>query len=903
MLPFLVDPEKHTICNVIRRWAEVQPEAPALVTDNAAPLSYSGLVALMDNIRAVLNDSGLGRGDRIGVVHSGGADMMSLLLGIMSGATAVPFNPNFSIKEFTFHLGNAGVTAVVIETGLKSSVRTAAAERGIRCLEVTPRDRSITGDIIVESHTSDPPRPSERAEFKDHAVVLSTSGTTTVAKVVPLGWREIMAHCRTAENHFELGPQDCSFNFRPLYYRGPLSNCTVSLYSGGQSFIAPRFDADSFLRNLVPQNITWLICGPTYLNAIHKKVRDYGDAIRNSRLRFIRVGTSRLDSKVADEFEQLFGVPIIESFSSTETGLIASNPNPPSRNKRGTVGIPLDSEVAILGLDGSLQEPGGDGEVLVRGPGVIDRYENDDAANAEAFVDGWFRTGDEGFLDADGYLVLTGRIKEIINRGGEKVSPPEVDAAMMSHPKVIEATSFAIPHPTLGEEVAAAVVIEPGATVTEQDLSRYLLDRLTGFKVPRCIVFTDEIPKSDAGKVQRHKLAEELGVGIDQSPTKGQKSNRKPSPLEYRLLMLWKWTLKNPRIGLDDNFFMLGGDSLQAVDLVLQMEKVFKCRLPVATLFKAGTVAEMAVLLEDMEHQGAVVPIQTDGDLPPFFCIHAQGGEAIFLYQLSQLMDGNQPLYGIQSVGWDTAIVPFTRAQDMAEHYVAEMRKVQPQGPYYIGGYSFGGRIAVYMANILKAAGEDVAILALIDTLSLTGQQVISLGPWLERQGAPTGGKKIKSVWRYTRLRAKRGCKRAGDRALRMVLFPILEHYRKSGKPLPATLRRPNRCNRLMQFELQNMPTYDGDAVYFKAETGPGSLNHPDRQNMPTYDGDAVYFKAETGPGSLNHPDRQDAWDRIIKGKIEFIPSSGRHRQMMVAPHIQSFATSLTKALARARER
>jgi thioesterase domain-containing protein len=180
------------------------------------------------------------------------------------------------------------------------------------------------------------------------------------------------------------------------------------------------------------------------------------------------------------------------------------------------------------------------------------------------------------------------------------------------------------------------------------------------------------------------------------------------------------------------------------------------------------------------------------------------------------------------------------------------------------------------MANILKAAGEDVAILALIDTLSLTGQQVISLGPWLERQGAPTGGKKIKSVWRHTRLRAKRGCKRAGDRALRMVLFPILEHYRKSGKPLPATLRRPNRCNRLMQFELQNMPTYDGDAVY---------------------------FKAETGPGSLNHPDRQDAWDRIIKGKIEFIPSSGRHRQMMVAPHIQSFATSLTKALARARER
>jgi thioesterase domain-containing protein/acyl carrier protein len=356
-------------------------------------------------------------------------------------------------------------------------------------------------------------------------------------------------------------------------------------------------------------------------------------------------------------------------------------------------------------------------------------------------------------------------------------------------------------------------------------------------------------------------------------PAGTRKSKRNPSPLEYRLQILWRATLRNARVGLDDNFFMMGGDSLKAVELFLQIERMFKRRLPVATLFKAGSVAEMARLLGDIEPQGVIIPIRTEGSRPPFFCVHAATGQAIFLHQLSQHLSNDQPIFGMQSIGWESTTVPFTKLSDMAAHYVAEIRKVQPHGPYFIGGYSCGGQIAIRMAQILSAAGEEVAFLVLFDTLSQDSRQVVPLGLWLKKQGFPTGIRLLKMVSRYVRHRLKRRCVRSYEWALRMVLFPVLEHYRASGKPLPLFLCRPDRCNDLMQFDLSHIPSYDGDTVY---------------------------FKAESDPRSINHPDRQDAWHQIVKGKLKYIPASGRHLQMMGAPHIQSLASNLTREMDRA---
>jgi thioesterase domain-containing protein/acyl carrier protein len=534
----------------------------------------------------------------------------------------------------------------------------------------------------------------------------------------------------------------------------------------------------------------------------------------------------------------------------------------------------VESEVRIADHAGNFQVPGQAGEVVVSGPCVFSGYENDPKANGDAFFDGWFRTGDEGVLDEDGYLTLTGRIKEMINRGGEKVNPSEVDMVVMAHAGVCEAATFPIPHPTLGEEVAVAVVKDPGSTLTERDLTNLLVDKLAAFKLPRCIFFVEEIPKSDAGKVQRYRLAEALGVGIDKRPDQARKLYRIPSRTERRLRLLWRLTLQNFQIGLDDNFFLLGGDSLLAGELILSIEREFNCRLPAATLFKAGTVAEMAVLLGDLEPQGAMVPIQTKGNRTPFFCVHPRLGGVIFLYPLSKYLDADQSLYGLQPLGWDGASVPFTKAGDMATHYVAEMRKIQTHGPYFIGGYSSGGRIAIRMANILKKAGEEVAFLALFDTVSLAGRQILPLGLWLKKIGSPKGARRVNEVLRHVRFRLASAIREVRGRTLRMVLFPILEFYRRSGRPLPPAFCRPDVCNDLMRFEFRHMPSYEGGAVY---------------------------FKAETGRRSMIHPDTQDSWHRIIKGKLKYIPASGIHHSMMKEPHAQSLAVKLIKELERAR--
>jgi acyl-CoA synthetase (AMP-forming)/AMP-acid ligase II len=584
MPPFPVDPQKQTICDVIRLWADIQPDNPAFFSDGQEPLTYAALVQLMDQFCITLNRLGLGRGDRVAIVHRGGPTLGVSMVAVASCCAVIPLDPKIGGEEFSRLLADRRINAVIIKKGDDTPARAAARKAGLPVLELVPGDSGLLGQTQLEGEGVGEPALPGISRPDDHIFVLGTSGTTSASKVAPIRHRQYLATTSASCAAFEIASDDRLLLPMPLYYAAGAFNIFNTLYSGGSVLVMPGFDVQTFFNLLETSNVTWYMGSPTFQANICGHGEALGAPVKTPSLRFIRASSSHLDPGLGARLEDLFQVPVIEAYSSSEAGFICGNPRPPKLHKLGTVGNVHGGEIKAVDDSGRQVPDGGRGEILFRGPSLFDGYENAPEATDEAFIDGWFRTGDEGFLDEDGYLVLTGRIKEIINRGGEKVSPPEVDAAMMSHPKVIEATSFAIPHPTLGEEVAAAVVIEPGATVTEQDLSRYLLDRLTGFKVPRCIVFTDEIPKSDAGKVQRHKLAEELGVGIDQSPTKGQKSNRKPSPLEYRLLMLWKWTLKNPRIGLDDNFFMLGGDSLQAVDLVLQMEKVFKCRLPVATL-------------------------------------------------------------------------------------------------------------------------------------------------------------------------------------------------------------------------------------------------------------------------------------------------------------------------------
>jgi acyl-CoA synthetase (AMP-forming)/AMP-acid ligase II len=301
----------------------------------------------------------------------------------------------------------------------------------------------------------------------------------------------------------------------PLFHiHGLIAGLLAPLSAGGQVCCTPGFDALHFFRWMEEARPTWYTAVPTMHQAILARAHRHEDLIRKHPVRFIRSSSSALPPQVIRELEATFGAPVIESYGMTEAAhQMASNPLPPGARKPGTVGLAAGPEVAIMDAAGNLLPRGVPGEIVIRGPNVTAGYQNNAKANAEAFSNGWFRTGDQGVMDADGYLSITGRLKEIINRGGEKISPREVDEILMDHPAVRQVVTFAVPHDKLGEDVAAAVVLRDGATATEKELREFVSRHLAPFKVPRTILFLDEIPKGATGKLQRIGLAQKLGLG------------------------------------------------------------------------------------------------------------------------------------------------------------------------------------------------------------------------------------------------------------------------------------------------------------------------------------------------------------------------------------------------------
>ena len=872
MPPITIDPEYDTICDVIRRWAEIQPDAPALVAEGQDTLTYGELSSLMDRFQQRLNGMGYGRQDRIAIIAPNGPAMAALVTGIWGCATAVPLNPALTVGEFAIYMRDLKVCAIAVDAEMDTAARAAAQEIGLPVLEVDRVDRGVAGmvDIRLTPSPGKTARPG-MAQLDDLAMVLTTSGTTSHSKVVPISHRQLSIKVDRNARSFELTAADRCLNLMPLFHAGALyTGLGATFFSGGSLITLPEFSVDGFFRLLETLAPTWYMGSYTFHHAICAAVASHTAAIEKSRLRFVRAASGHLDPRIADELGVILRAPVIETYATTETGFICSNPLPPVIRKPGTVGLPVGSEVAIIGPDKQFLAPGERGEVVVNTADIFTGYENDPAANAEYFFDGWFLTGDEGVFDEDGYLTLTGRIKEMINRGGEKVSPAEVDAVLMTHPKVSEAATFPIPHPTLGEEVAVAVVQAPGARLTDQELTKFLLQKLAGFKIPRRFFFIDKIPKSAAGKVQRYKLAEALDVGGNIASAAGAPADRQPTPVETRLREIWAKALRVPKVGLDDNFFLLGGDSLQAVQLFLEIENAFGRRLPAACLFEAGTVSEMAELIERGEAQGCMVPIQPYGTKPPFFCVHGNGGQVISYSAIARHLGSDQPFYGIQSIGWDGHTVPFTKTADMAAHYIAEMRKVQPHGPYYLGGYSYGGRVAVYMAKMLKDGGDEVGLLALIEPFSLRWPGQLKLRNWLAYKEASGSVDVVYLTARFAWFKVRDAYYEHLYLPLaRAVLFPVLNFYRNSQRTLPRILRRPDRANGLMQTEQRKMLDYPGDAIYFQSRSRRVPRQEPER----------------------------DSWSHLIKGNLAVVPMPCNHLQMMREPFVASLAQELRTAL------
>ncbi|HXZ68561.1 MAG TPA: acyl--CoA ligase [Alphaproteobacteria bacterium] len=505
--------QKHTVLRDVLAFGA--DDAVAIAAPASKPMTFKRLRRQIEETAQALSAFGAGSQDRVAIVLPNGPEMAAAFLSVASHAASAPLNPSYKAEEFEFYLSDLGAKLLIVEAGSTSPSIEVAKKLGVKIVSLTPDpDRGAGSFTLAGEEGGGPPVRREQASGDTIALVLHTSGTTSRPKIVPLSQRNLCASAWNISQTLRLTASDRCLSMMPLFHiHGLIATVLASVAAGGSVFCTPGFHAFHFFAWLSETKPTWYSAVPTMHQALLSRARHNEPAVRANPLRFIRSSSASLPRQVLAELEAAFTAPVIESYGMTEaTHQMASNLLPPGSRKPGKVGVAAGPEVAIMDEAGNLLPVNATGEVVIRGDNVTAGYENNPKANAEAFAHGWFHTGDQGVLDDDGYLTITGRLKEIINRGGEKVSPAEVDDVLMDHPAIQQALTFGLPHDKLGEEVAAAVVLREGACATEREIRDFVASRIADFKAPRKVVFLNEIPKGATGKLQRVGLAKKLGL-------------------------------------------------------------------------------------------------------------------------------------------------------------------------------------------------------------------------------------------------------------------------------------------------------------------------------------------------------------------------------------------------------
>jgi acyl-CoA synthetase (AMP-forming)/AMP-acid ligase II len=468
-------------------------------------LTYDSLREQVLNMANALASIGIRRGDAVAIALPNGLPAIVSFLAASIAGTAAPLNPAYPYEEFHFFLGDTDARVLLCPSVGAEFVRTAAKDRKIPVFSVEMNDK---GQVYLANAPTGGKATEPTAD--DIALILHTSGSTGKPKRVPLRHFNLAISSANIANTYALTEEDVSLCVMPLFHIHGLIGSTMStLLSGGTVVVPTKFNALSFWRTVAEHRVTWYSGVPTMHQLLLARSR--GKPVEAASLRFLRSCSAPLSAELIDKIEGIFGVPFVEAYGMTEAShQMTSNPLPPRHRKAGSVGVGTGLRVRIMDKDGNSLENNQRGEIAIQGANVFRGYENNPEANARAFVNGWFRTGDQGYLDSDCYLHLTGRIKDIIIRGGENIAPHEVDEVLLRHTAVAAAVAFGCPHPTLGEEVAAAVVLHEKHGTTESDLIRHCRDFLAEFKCPAKIYFVDAIPTTATGKIRRRAVSAAL---------------------------------------------------------------------------------------------------------------------------------------------------------------------------------------------------------------------------------------------------------------------------------------------------------------------------------------------------------------------------------------------------------
>jgi len=495
---------------VLKMFQDHNDDNVALTSETNSKLLYGELKLFVYKISRQLAGNGITNKDRAAIILPNGPYMASSFLAISSYMSAAPLNPAYKTNEYEFYLKDLSPKIVIVEPNSKNNVIEVAKKLKIPICEIKIQKDSPPGLFDLFEKSSEYSLPEEN----DEALVLHTSGTTSRPKIVPLTNKNIFSSAVNISKSLELSEIDHCLNIMPLFHiHGLIAILATSMKVGASVCASNGFNAIKFLELAKSEKITWYSGVPTMHQTILLRTEKNLELAKDLKLRFLRSSSASLPPAVFKKLNSIFKCPVIEAYGMTEaTHQMTSNPLPPKIQKPGFVGIPAGPDVCIMDDNDKILNQGEVGEVCIKGNNVTLGYDNNPEANKKSFSNGWFRTGDQGYFDQDGYLKISGRLKEIINKGGEKISPLEVDNILMDHPLIEQAVCFGYEDKMLGEEIAAAIIVKEGQNFSEIDVKNYVEEKLVKFKIPKKIFFVNEIPKGATGKLQRNILAKNFGL-------------------------------------------------------------------------------------------------------------------------------------------------------------------------------------------------------------------------------------------------------------------------------------------------------------------------------------------------------------------------------------------------------
>ncbi len=738
---------------MLRAHAERQGDAIALIAPEHKPLTYSRLLRQVEESAAVFAGLGLRPSDRVSIVLPNGPEMAASFLATAAIATCAPLNPAYRANEFEIYLSDLKPKFLVMLAGTASPARDVAQKLGIAVIDLVPvRDGEAgTFDLSPCGSSSAPTGAPIFAEGSDIALMLHTSGTTSRPKMVPLTQDNLCSSARNISISLALGREDRCLNVMPLFHIHGLIGAVLSSIDAGASVVcAPEARVHEFFDWVDTYRPSWYTAVPSIHAGILPHAQRRAEVIERAPLRFIRSCSAPMPPSLMAELEQAFRAPVLEAYGMTEAShQIACNPLPPAVRKPGSVGIPTGTKIAIMDQEGRLVASGETGEIVIRGPNVMVGYLENPAANQTAFADGWLRTGDLGHLDSNGYLFISGRAKEIINRGGEKISPREVEEILLTHPVIAEAVVFAIPHSTLGEEVGAAVVLRPEQLGDEVELRAFIGKHVAPFKVPRRIFFLAALPKGATGKPQRIGLADKLGLGDRSgaaaakpvSPPRADVKTSGATTGSHRVGRIVKraWTkvLDSHSFAADLAWEDAGGDSLKAMEFWFEVERALGRRLPwdqfAESTRPSQLVAAIDALLITPSHEA---PAPDDVDKPTLFVFPGIGGDDPRLMRFRAQFGKSLRCELIDYPDWRKMLDHRMDFESLIDAGVAQVGARSRGGRCFLVGFSYGGFIAFAAAQRLIESGHTVDALILLDSrLATVDKPVVKETLWQRMRG------------------------------------------------------------------------------------------------------------------------------------------------------------------------